>query len=134
VTIVDVDPGKPARVDEVALSAGRRLIDLHVRLDELSDWIGADENAYARVFLECDGPAPGLFERVQEFLPNTVDVRLVYDRKDVEREISDHRAMKPDELFSRYYEFQHGVAPDKQVLALFKELFEEVSGGAPIEA
>lgn len=134
VTIVDLDPGRPPRVREVALASGRRLTDLHVSLDRLPDQIGADENAYARVFLACEGPAPGLFERVKEFLPNAVEVRLVYEHEDLERTIADYRAMKPDELFSRYYRTQHGVEPDTRVLALFKELFEEVSGGAPIEA
>ena len=133
VTIVDVDPGKPARAREVPLSAGRRLIDLHVRLDELEGQAGADEDSYARVFLECEGPSPGLAERVQEVLPNAVEVRLVYEREDPERAVADYRAMTPAQLFTRYFREQRGVEPEEQVLKLFNELFEEVSG-APVEA
>ncbi len=130
VTIVDVDPGKPARAREVPLSAGRRLIDLHARLEELETHVGVDEDAYVRVFLECEGPFPGLVERVQEFLPNAVEVRLVYEREDPERAVADYRTMTPAQLFSRYYQQQHGIEPDEHVVQLFNELFEEVSGAA----
>jgi exonuclease SbcD len=134
VTIVDVEPGKPARAREIPLSAGRRLIDIRVRVDQLESQAGADQDAYARVFLECDGPAPGLVERVQEILPNAVEVRLVYERQDPERAVADYRAMTPGELFSSYYQKRHGSDPDKRLLTLFNELFEEVSSGAPSEA
>ena len=43
-------------------------------------------------------------------------------------------AMTPSQLFGRYYQQQHGAEPDEQVVALFNQLFEEVSGGAPVEA
>ena len=92
VTIVDIDPGKPARAREINLSAGRRLIDLHFALDELEAQTGADVDAYARVFVECDGPSPGLVERIQEVLPNAVEVRLVYEREAPERQVADLRA------------------------------------------
>lgn len=134
VTVVDIEPGKPARMREITLTNGRRLIDIHVPLDELDGRAGADEDAYARVFLECDGPAPGLVERVQEILPNAVEVRLVYEREDPEHSVSDYQAMTPSELFTSYYQKRHGNAPDAQLLNLFNELFEEVSSGAPVEA
>lgn len=134
VTIVDVEAGKPARAREIPLTKGRRLIDIHVALSELESQAGADEGAYARVFLECDGPAPGLIERVQEVLPNAVEIRLVYQREDPERRVSDYRSMTPAELFSSYYQKRHGAEPDEQLLTRFNELFEEVSTGAPVEA
>jgi exonuclease SbcD len=134
VAIIDVEPGKPARASEIPLTRGRKLIDIHVALDELETKAGADEDAYARVFLECDGPAPGLVERVQEFLPNAVEVRLVYEREDPERIVSEYSSMTPGELFSNYYQKRHGSEPDESLSKLFNELFEEVSGGAPGEA
>ena len=85
------------------------------------------------MFLECDGPAPGLVERVQEVLPNAVEVRLVYEREHPERTVADFRAMTPSELFTRYYRTQHGSEPADGLITLFNELFEDVSG-APAEA
>jgi exonuclease SbcD len=134
VTIVDIEPGRPARPRVIPLEKGRRLIDVHVRVDQLENEVGADDDAYARVFLECDGPAPGLVERVQEVLPNAVEVRLVYERDDPERTIADYRAMSPGELFCSYYQKRHGSDPDERLLTLFNELFEEVSADAPGEA
>lgn len=128
VAIVDVDPGRPARIREIPLTAGRQLIDLHFSLNELEAHEGADTDAYARVFLDCDGPAPGLVERVQEVLPNAVEVRLVYEREHPERNVADFRAMTPAELFTRYYHGQHGSEAAEELIRLFNELFEEVSG------
>jgi exonuclease SbcD len=130
VTIVDVDPAKPARTREIFLTAGRQLVDLKFRLDELDAQEGADKDAYARVFLECGGPAPGLVEQVQEVLPNAVEVRLVYEREHPERTVADFRSMSPVELFARYYEDYHGAEPAADLLRLFSELFEEVGGAA----
>ena len=128
VTIVDVDPGKPARTREVPLTAGRRLIDLQMRLDEVEAYEGADADAYVRVFLECGGPEPGLVERVQEVLPNAVEVRLVYEHEHPERNVADFRTMTPAELFTRYYRDHHGAEPAEELIRVFNELFEEVSG------
>jgi DNA repair protein SbcD/Mre11 len=133
VAIVDVDPGRPARIREIPLSAGRRLIDLQFSLGELETFRGADADAYARVFLDCDGPAPGLVEHVQEVLPNAVEVRLVYEHEHPERTVADFRTMTPSELFTRYYRTQHGSEPADALIRLFTELFEEV-GGATADA
>jgi exonuclease SbcD len=128
VTVIDVDPGKPARAREIPLSAGRQLIDLHMRLDEVEGYEGADADAYVRVFLECGGPEPGLAERVQEVLPNAVEVRLVYEREHPERNVADFRTLTPAELFMRYYRDHHGAEPAEDLIRIFNELLEEVSG------
>jgi len=73
-------------------------------------------------------------ERVQEILPNAVEVRLVYERADPEHAVSDYQTMTPGELFTSYYQKRHGSEPDEELLTLFNELFEEVSSGAPVEA
>jgi exonuclease SbcD len=133
VTVVDVQPGKPARAREVPLTAGRPLIDLTVRLDELAQHAGADDGAYARVFLECAGPEPGLAERVQEVLPNTLEVRLVYEREHPERNVADFRTLTPSQLFTRYFRDTYESDPTPELIRAFEELFEEVSS-APAEA
>lgn len=58
VTIVELEPGLPARLREVELTKGRQLLDVETPLDRLDD-VDVDPEAYLRVFLECDGPAPG---------------------------------------------------------------------------
>ena len=61
VTIVESSPGKPAQVGRCR-SAPAPADRHHVRLDELEGHAGADDDAYARVFLECEGPSPGLLD------------------------------------------------------------------------
>ena len=41
---------------------------------------GTVGDAWLRVFVETDGPIPGIADRVREALPNALDVQLVYDR------------------------------------------------------
>ena len=76
VTIVELEPGRPAKALEVQLEEGRKLLDVETELDAL-DAVEVDPDAYLRIFLECDGPAPGLVDRVRDVLgENVVEVRL----------------------------------------------------------
>ena len=56
VTIVEAHPGRPAKVREVALSAGRRLLDVEGTLDDVLARGEALPDAYLRVFVRTDGP------------------------------------------------------------------------------
>lgn len=127
VTIVELSPGRPAQVRQVPLTQGKRLVDVRVALAELQTVKGADDGAFARVFLECEGPHPGLVDDVREVLPNAVEVRLEYERQEPERSAADLRLLKPSEQFERYYRERHGVNPSEPLTKLFGELFEEVA-------
>jgi DNA repair protein SbcD/Mre11 len=126
VTIVELSPGRPAQVREVPLTRGKRLVDVRVALADLQGARSADDGAFARVFLKCEGPQPGLVDDVREVLPNAVEVRLEYERQDPERRAVDLRHLKPGELFKRYYRERHGAEPSERLTKLFAELFEEV--------
>lgn len=126
VCIVDAEPGRPVSTREVPLSAGRPLRDLHFALADLEAQRGADDGAYARVFLECDGPRPGLIDDVRETLPNAIEIRLVYEREDPATRSAELRRLKPGELFERYFRERHGAPPAESLTKLFGELLEEV--------
>lgn len=130
VTIVELEPGLPARTRERPLSAGRRLIDVRGTLDELRAIESDPESEWLRATLVCDGPAPGLADEVREALPGALEVRLEYEREDPERHAAELRRLKPRELFERYYGSRHGKDPDKTVVKLFDDLLEEVTGEA----
>jgi len=110
----------------VPLSAGRPLRDLEFALTDLQDQRGADTDAYVRVFLECDGPQPGLIDDVREVLPNAVEIRLVYEREDPTARAAELRRLKPGELFERYFRERYGAPPAETLTKLFGELLEEV--------
>lgn len=130
VTIVELEPGRPARWRETPISRGRRLLDVEGTLDELEAHRGSEEEAWLRVTLRCEGPQPGLADQVREVLPNALEVRLDYPREDAEKRTAELRRLSPRELFARYYRERHGAAPAGEVLKLFDELFEEVTGAA----
>lgn len=127
VTLVDVDPGKPAKVEQVPVSGGRRLIDVTGTLEELRG-MEVDPEAYLRVLLRCDGPSPGLAEDVREMLPLALEVRLDYERAPHEKEPGEQRRLAPRDLFARYYAERNGAPADERLVKLFDELFEEVAG------
>lgn len=126
VTIVDVEPGRPAKTRQVALKQGRKLLDLEVPLDAIDD-VEVDPDAYLRVFLQCEGPTPGLVDHVREVLPNAVEVRLDYEREDPGKRAAELRSLTPTQLFDRYYRQRHGAKPEEALSKLFSELFEEVT-------
>src|SRR5919197_6476198 len=82
VTIVEASAGRPAKVREVALSSGRRLLDVEGTLDEVLAKGANLADAYLRVFVDTDGPVPGIAEQVRDALPNAVDVSLRYERQE----------------------------------------------------
>lgn len=131
VALVDVEPGRPPRIAEQLLTAGRTLRQVRGTFDELQALgTGQDAQAWLKVELICEAPQPGLADAVREILPNALEVRLDYPREDAEKRAGELRRLSPRDLFARYYRERHGVAVDDAVIALFDELLEEV-GGAP---
>jgi exonuclease SbcD len=128
VTIVEVEPGTPARPRAVKLTAGRRLLDVRGTLDQLREQEDDYDDAFLRVTLECDGPQPGLADEVRAILPSAVEVRLEYEREDPEQRAAELRRLSPRDLFDRYYRERHGAEPDPAVMKLFDDLHEEVIG------
>ena len=127
VTIVEARPNRPAKVREVALSAGRRLLDVEGTLDAVLDKGGSLKDAYLRVFVDTEGPVPGIAERIRDALPNAVDVQLRYERAEPEDEGRPLSSLQPRDQFVSYYRREHGVeaAPD-DLMSAFDEVLDAV--------
>jgi DNA repair protein SbcD/Mre11 len=124
VTIVDAARGKPSKVREVPLSAGRRLRDVRGTLDQvlaMTEEVGED---LLRVFVETDGPVPGIADRVREALPNALDVHLEYERAERPVTAEPISALHPRDQFVAYFRSQHTTEPSPELL----EAFDEVLG------
>jgi len=130
VAVIEASPGKPARVREIPLRSGRRLVDVRGSLDELAAAAGDIGDAYLRVFVSCDGPTPGLAERVREVLPGAVDVHLEYDRAEAEPGAPALSSLAPRDQFLAYYRSHHGAEPADDLL----RAFDEVLAGAAEES
>jgi exonuclease SbcD len=126
VTIVEAGPGRPAKVREVALSAGKRLLDLEGTLDEVLAKGETLRDAYLRVFVHTDGPVPGIAARIRDDLPGAVDVQLRYPQEDRTEDGPPLASLQPRDQFVSYFRREHGVdeVPD-DLLRAFDEVLED---------
>lgn len=125
VTIVEATPGRPAKIREVALSAGRRLLDVEGSLDEVIARGRSLRDAHLRVFVRCDGPVPGLVEQVRDALPNAVDVSLRYERTETALDGPPLASLQPREQFRAYLRREHGGSEvPEELMAAFDEVLE----------
>ncbi|HXF56241.1 MAG TPA: exonuclease SbcCD subunit D [Actinomycetota bacterium] len=122
VALVEASPGRPARVREVPLSAGRRLLEVRGTLDELAERAAGAGDAYLRVYVRTHGPTPGLADRVRELLPNALDVVLDYERREGEPRAPDVATLSPRDQFVAYHRAHHGAEPAPELLAAFDEV------------
>lgn len=130
VCVVEAGPGRPAKVREVTLSSGRRLVDLRGTLDEVVARAGEVGDAYLRVFVTTDGPVPGIADRVREALPNALDVHLDYDREEASERSEPLSSLQPREQFTAYYRSEHGAEPPAVLLEAFDEVLSLETEGA----
>lgn len=124
VAIVEVSAGMPARVREIALTAGRRLMEVQGTLDQLRARADEFGDAYLRVVLEVAGPTPGVADQVREVLPNALQIRLAYERADDEAAAPAVGNLAPREQFTAWHTMIDGVPPNADLLRAFDEVFE----------
>ncbi len=127
VLLVDVEPGKPARVDQRLLTAPRRLRTVEgsmAELRDLADQVGED---LLRVIVTEPGRA-GLANDVRDLLPNAIDIRL--ERSD-ERggAVARRSGRSPHELFSAFLA-EEEIA-DERLEQLFASLYDDVVAEKP---
>lgn len=124
VRIIESLPAKPAKVTEIALRGGRKLVDLSGSLEELEKAASGLGDAYLRIRVRTQGPVPGLAEQVRRVLPNAVDVRAEYEQEpEIEAERETLMGLRPREQYAAFYRSKYHVAePPPEVLATFDEL------------
>lgn len=127
VSVVDVAPGKPPKVTDVPISAGRKLADVDATFDDLEALAGSSGDSYLRVNLSLDAPVPGIADRVRELLPNALDIRIVLPESEEERQQISLRTLDPKSQFISYYSAHHGADPVDELLEAFDRVYEEVT-------
>lgn len=124
VNLVDAEPGRPASVETVALSSGRRLRFVKSTLKGLAEVARTAGDDYLRVELDHP-PSPGLADQVRALLPNAVDVQLAHRKEPKSSEPPATRSGRsPRELFAAYLQERGG--DDARLRKLFDELLDEV--------
>lgn len=126
VLIADLQPGLPATVEKVRLTGGRNLRVVSGSEAQIVEQGKAWPNDYLRAAVE--GPRrAGMADELREQLPNLVEVRIAgTDEHRVEA--PSHVERSPAEMFEEYLEERR--ERDERVLALFRELLEDVDAPA----
>ena len=128
VSIVDLEPGAPAAVREVALTEGRRLRTITGTLAEIESARGTTDDDYLRIIV-TDTRRAGLADDVRSWFEGD-DARVV----DVQvRPVDEERATTsrrpdnatPSELFSLYLT-ERGV-DDERLVPAFDDLLDELT-------
>jgi exonuclease SbcD len=129
VVVFEAKAGRPASVESVPLSAGRRLRDVALTFAEIETLSTEATGDFLRVKVRAETPLPGLAERVKELLPNALDVTVDHPRPaDGAASPADGRVrLEPGRLFATYYEHRNGAPPPPALQGLFESLFEEAS-------
>ncbi len=122
VLLVEAEPGLPARVREVSLQAGRRLLKLRGTLEQIAGLQDEVGDAYLRVELE-ETARVGLADEVRQLFPTAVDVTIAASEEARDTVAPVRLGRPPHELFTEY--LTHKNALDERLVALFDELLAE---------
>jgi DNA repair protein SbcD/Mre11 len=128
VLVVEVEPGLPATVRQVDLTAGVPLRTVRGTVAELAE--RADELARAHLRIVVTEPRrPGLADEVRERFPTAVDVTIARPDDDESEEATpawelDDFQRSPTDLFAEY--LAEADAADPDLTGLFAELLEDV--------
>jgi len=127
VRIVDLEPGRPARVQTLPLTSGRQLVEVRGTYDEIVARADQLQDAYVRATVRLAAPQPGLARQLRDLLPNCVDVRIESDAGSEEESPVQTATLTPVEAYARYYQREHGSPPAPETLTLFEELLAEAT-------
>lgn len=122
VLLVEAEPGLPARVREVPLQAGKKLLKLQGTLEQIAPLQDEVGDAYLRIELE-ESARVGLADDVRELFPNAVDVAIAVSEKQRDHAPPVRLGRPPHELFAEYLTQKNIL--DERLVALFDELLAE---------
>ncbi len=128
VVVVEAEPGLPARVRSIPLTAGRRLVRAAGTWHDVLQRDDVHE-AYLDLTVETAGPDPGLADRAREEFDFLVKVHADYPRIESLEEPRGGRSL--EELYALYYEKLENVAPDAELMATFRTVREEAGYPSP---
>ncbi len=128
VVIVEAEPGLPAKVRSIPLTAGRRLVRATGTWHDVLQRDDVHE-AYLDLTVETAGPDPGLADRAREEFDYLVKVHADYPRIESSAEPRGGRSL--EELYALYYEGLENVAPDAELMAAFRTVREEAGYPSP---
>lgn len=133
VNLVEVEPGRPARVHDLPLSSGRELRTLRVDLEHVEARLSALKGYEGLLKVVVRAPAgtalPGLKDRVLKLMPNTLAVDLEAQQEDLLIPELRREGLSLMDLYERYWRERRGELPDD-----LRSAFREADEAARTEA
>lgn len=127
--IVEATPGRPAKIDEVELTSGRKLRTITGAVADLTQLAGTTGGDHLRVIVR-EPARVGLADEIRELFPDAVKVIIESSLEPPTGTGSgDRRERTPHELFGAYLA-EKGIADDRLV-DLFDQLYEETHASDP---
>ncbi|HEX6222003.1 MAG TPA: exonuclease SbcCD subunit D [Acidimicrobiia bacterium] len=120
--LVKAEPGRPASVEELPLTSGRRLISMTGTLGQVLERADGVGDAYVRVVLQ-ESARVGLADEVRTAILNAVEVVLESPEQRRSDEVQPRQGLDPVDAFSKYLADRD--ARDPKVESLFAELLDE---------
>ncbi|SCL26171.1 Exodeoxyribonuclease I subunit D [Micromonospora rhizosphaerae] len=127
VCLVEATPSAPAKVTDIPIKSGRRLMTLRGTLAEIESRARGAGDAFLRVQIKEPARA-GLLEEVRDLLPNALDIRIdpaFAARNATSRPASSGIERTPTELFAEYCATKN--MDDPRLAALFARLHDATS-------
>lgn len=121
--LIEVEPGLPATVSEVAVSGGRPLVRLSGSLAQVVEAAAGLEDSYVKVELD-ESARVGLSAEVRDAIPGVIDIVVRSAEASAKPSVPIRLGRPPVELFQEYLVARR--RSDPALVQLFGELLEEV--------
>ncbi len=124
--VVDVQPGKPARIEHVPYEGGKELHDLRLTLAELEARQDELRSAgWLRLTVPLSEPEPELSRKVRALLDNALVIKAELATQAAAAPSESRSGKKPVDLYRDYHQRAYERPPDDGITTAFEQLYEE---------
>jgi exonuclease SbcD len=136
VCLIDARPGKPATVNEIALSKGKWLLRRTGTAQAILAQAQDFTDAWVEVILALDKPDMDLVDKIRG-LPEVISLRFMELQEGTtangDRDHGSQVDRPARELFREYYQSKRKTEPEPQLMALFERLYQEAATASESE-
>jgi exonuclease SbcD len=128
--LIELEAGRPARMEFKPLNCHNPLLTLHCHAGNLDEQLEAHKEhpGYLKVIVTLDTPLVGLAERVRKICKQALVIEPRYPEREAAASTAlDPNTTSPQEAYRRYYRDRLGNAPSSNVMNAFTSLYEELS-------
>jgi exonuclease SbcD len=130
VLMIEAEPGETAKVSEIELKQGKRLLRKHAKgLEEALNWLAENQDALVELTLVTETFLTALERRrlnavhpgIVAIVPEVADAESLLGSR--QKQIDLNQSM--EKLFCDYFKHEKGQDPNEDLMNLFKEILAE---------